>query len=37
MITSWSVFFITRQRSGRMGLFVRSVSPKPFVTASLAQ
>ena len=36
-ITSWSVFFITRQRSGRIGLFVSSVSPKLLVTASRAQ
>ncbi len=27
-ITSWSVFFITRQRSGRIGLFVSSVVPE---------
>ena len=37
MITSCNVFFITRQRSGRIGLFVSSVVPNWFVTASCAQ
>ena len=37
MRTSWSVFFITRQRFGRIGWFVSSVVPNWFVTASLTQ
>ncbi len=37
MMTSCSVFFITRQRSGRIGSSPRIVVPNPFVTASFTQ
>ena len=37
MMTSCSVFFITRQRSGRMGSSPRIVVPNPFRTASFTQ
>ena len=35
--TSCSVFFITRQSSGRIGRLSRSVEPNWFVTASWTQ
>ena len=37
MKTSWRVFFITRQRSGRIGRSPRRVVPNWSVTASPAQ
>ena len=36
-MTSWSVFFITRQRSGMIGRSPSSVVPNWFVTASFTQ
>ena len=36
-MTSWSVFFITRQRSGRIFFSPRRVVPNWFVVASFAQ
>ncbi len=36
-MTSWSVFFSTRQRSGRIFSSPRSVVPNWFVVASLTQ